>query len=39
LPPRDRAAEEFDSDRIVDTVVTAVDTVRLAGGIEKAASV
>ena len=36
---RGRAAEEFDTDRILDSVITAVNTVRLAGGIERAASV
>ena len=36
---RDRAAEEFDTDRIVDSIITAVNTARLAGGIETAASV
>jgi hypothetical protein len=36
---RDRAAEQFDTERIVDSVISAVNTVRLAGGIEKAASV
>ena len=36
---RDRAAEQFDTDRIVDSVITPVNTVRLAGGAEKAASV
>ena len=28
---RDRAAEQFDTDRILDNVITAVNTVRLAG--------
>jgi len=36
---RDRAAEQFDNDRAVDSVIAAVDTVRLAGGIATAASV
>ena len=27
---RDRAAREFDSDRIVDSIITAVDKARLA---------
>ncbi len=36
---RERAASEFDTDRIVDSIITAVDTVRLARGIESAASV
>ena len=36
---RDRAAEQFDTDRIVDSIITAVNKTRLAGGIEKAASV
>ena len=36
---RDRAAEQFDTERIVDSVITAVNTVRLAGGIATAASV
>ena len=36
---RERAAEEFEAERIVDSIITAVNTVRLAGGIEKAASV
>jgi hypothetical protein len=36
---RDRAAEEFDSDRIVDSIITAVNTDRLGGGIERAANV
>jgi hypothetical protein len=33
------AAEQFDTDRIVDAVITLVNTVRLAGGIKTAASV
>ena len=33
---RVRAAEQFDTDRIVDSVITAVNTARLEGGIEKA---
>ncbi len=36
---RDRAAEEFDTDRIVDSIITAVNKARLGGGIETAASV
>jgi len=36
---RDRAAEEFDIDRIVDAVVTAVNMARLGGGIATAAGV
>ena len=36
---RDRAAEQFDTDKIVGSIITAVNTVRLAGGIETAASV
>ena len=36
---RDRAAGDFDSDRIVDSVITLLDTARLGGGIERAASV
>jgi glycosyltransferase involved in cell wall biosynthesis len=36
---RDWAAEEFDSERIVDSIITAVNTDRLAGGIARAASV
>ena len=36
---RDRAAEQFDTDRIVDSVITAVNKARLAGSIEKVASV
>jgi hypothetical protein len=36
---RERAAEEFDTRRIVDSVISAVNTVRLGGGIETAASV
>jgi hypothetical protein len=36
---RDRAAGEFDTDRIVDSIITAVNTIRLAGGIERAAIV
>ena len=35
---RDRALE-FDTNRIVDRVITAVDKARLGGGVEKAASV
>lgn len=36
---RDRGAVEFNSDWIVDSVITAVDIARLAGSIETAASV
>ena len=36
---RDRAAEQFDTDRIVDSIITAVNKARLAGGIERAANV
>ena len=36
---RVRAAEQFDTDRIADSVITAVNTARLEGGIETAASV
>ena len=36
---RDRVALEFDSDRMVDSVITALNMVRLGGGIETAASV
>ena len=36
---RDRAAEPFDSGRTVDSIITAVNTIRLAAGIETAASV
>ncbi len=35
----DRAAEQFDSDRIVDSLISAVNTTRLGGGIATAASV
>jgi hypothetical protein len=35
---RDRAAGELDTDRIVDSIINAVNTVRLAGGIGTAAS-
>jgi len=35
---RDRAVEEFDTDRIVDSIITPVNTVRLGGGIATAAS-
>jgi hypothetical protein len=35
----DRAAEEFDTDRIVDSIIAAVDKARLGGGIERAANV
>ena len=34
-----RAAEEFDTDQIVDSVIASLDTARLRGGIETAASV
>ena len=33
---RERAVSEFDSDRIVDSIITAVNKARLGGGIEKA---
>jgi hypothetical protein len=36
---RDRAAEEFDTERIVDSIITAVNMARLGGGIERAANV
>lgn len=36
---RERPASEFDSDRIVDSIITAVDKARLGGGIERAANV
>ena len=36
---RDRAAREFDSDRIVDSIITAVNKARLGGGNATAASV
>ena len=36
---RDLAAEEFDGERIVDSIITAVDMARLGGGIETAACV
>ena len=36
---RDWAAEEFDTDGIVDSIITAVDMARLGGGIATAASV
>jgi hypothetical protein len=36
---RERAAEEFDTDRIVDSIITAVNKASLAGGIATAASV
>jgi hypothetical protein len=32
------AAKQFDTDRIVDSIINAVNTVRLAGGIGTAAS-
>jgi hypothetical protein len=35
---RDRATGEFDTDRIVDSIINTVNTVRLAGGIGTAAS-
>ena len=31
---RERAAQQFDSDRIMDSIITAVNKARLAGGIE-----
>ena len=36
---RERAAEKFDTDRIVDSMITAVDMARLGGGVESAANV
>jgi hypothetical protein len=36
---RDRAAVQFDSDRIVDSIITAVNMACLAGGIATAASI
>ena len=36
---RDRADRQFDTDRIVDSIITAVDMARLGGGIAAAASV
>jgi hypothetical protein len=36
---RERAAEQFDTDRIVDSIITAVNKARLGGGIATAASV
>ena len=36
---RDLAAEQFDTDRIVDSIITAVNKARLGGGIATAASV
>ena len=36
---RDRAARQFDTDRIVDSIITAVNMARLGGGIATAASV
>ncbi len=36
---RERAASEFDTDRIVDRVITAVNKARLGGGIATALSV
>jgi hypothetical protein len=35
---RDRAARQFDSGRIVDSVITAVNKARLGGGITTAAT-
>jgi hypothetical protein len=35
---RERAAEQFDSDRIVDSIITAVNKARLGGGITTAAT-
>ena len=36
---RDRAANEFGTDRILDSTITAVNMARLGGGIERAANV
>jgi len=36
---RDQAAAEFDTDRNVDSIITAVNKARLGGGIERAANV
>ena len=36
---RERAAREFDTDRIVDSIITVVNNARLGGGIATAASV
>ena len=36
---RDRAAQQFDTDRIVDSIITAVNKARLGGGIATTASV
>ena len=36
---RERAAEQFDTDRIVDSIITAVNKARLGGGLATAASV
>ena len=36
---RDRAVAQFDSDRIMDSIIAAVNTVRLGRGITTAASV
>ena len=36
---RDQAADQFDTDRIVDSVITAVNKARLGAGIVTAASV
>lgn len=36
---RERAAREFDTDGIMDSIITAVDKARLGGGIKTAASV
>jgi hypothetical protein len=36
---RDQAAEQFDTDRIVESIINAVNKARLAGGIATATSV
>ena len=36
---RDRAARQFSTDRIVESIITAVNKARLVGGIATAASV
>ena len=36
---RDRATRQFDSDRIVDSIITAVNKARLGGGFATTASV
>jgi hypothetical protein len=36
---REQAAGQFDTERIVDAIITAVNTARLGGGIATAASV